>query len=465
MAVIEPQVGPQTEFLKNPADIAIYGGAAGGGKTWALQVEPLRHINKNSFSAVVFRRNATQVTNPGGLWDESLQLYPAFGATARQDRLEWTFPTGAKVKFAHLEHEKNVNDWQGAQIALICFDELTHFSQSQFFYMLSRNRTLCGVKPYVRATCNPDADSWVASFISWWIDQETGSAIQDRSGKIRWMCRVNDKICWADSKKGLLKEYGKECYPKSVTFIASSLFDNKILMQADPGYLANLKALSRVERERLLGGNWKIRPAAGLLFQRSWVRVVDEAPKDLDIVRYWDLASTEKNESNDPDFTVLLKMGLDKSGRVFVLHGGSMRKSPYHVTSAIQNFASQDGRSVVIGLPQDPGQAGKSQAESLVRMLSGYTVRARRESGDKPTRFGPFSAQCEAGNVYFVRGEWNEEFFDQLEGFPDATHDDHADACSGAYNLLMEKRPPLQINPDIIKPRPYAMPMRARSGA
>jgi predicted phage terminase large subunit-like protein len=317
--------------------------------------------------------------------------------------------------------------------------------------MLSRNRSTCGVRPYVRATCNPDADSWAASFIAWWIDRQTGLAIPERSGLVRWMLRHNDVLHWADSAAELAAEFGEECGPKSVTFIASSIHDNRILLRADPGYLANLKALPLVERERLLGGNWKIRPAAGLFFQRSWVRVIDEAPACLRLLRYWDLAATEKTDSNDPDFTVCVKMGTDDAGRYFVLHGLSLRKSPHHVAEAVANMASQDGRGVAVGLPRDPGQAGKSQAQTFVKMLAGHTVHTRPESGDKPTRFGPFSAQCEAGNVFFVRGDWNEEFFDQLEGFPDAAHDDHADACSGAFNYLAERRAPMRVNPGIIR--------------
>ena len=451
MAAIEPQAGPQTAFLASPADIAVYGGSAGGGKTWALEFEPVRHLSRPGFFCVIFRRNAVQVRNPGGLWDESMKIYPALGGTPLQQPLEWTFPAGAKVKFAHLEHEGSVLDWQGSQIALIGFDELTHFSQAQFFYMLSRNRSTCGVRPYIRATCNPDADSWVASFIDWWIDRRTGYAIPERSGMLRWMVREGDALHWADSREELLATHGPDCAPKSVTFITSSIYDNRILMQTDPGYLANLKALPLVERERLLSGNWKIRPAAGLLFRRSWVPVIDEAPANLRMVRYWDLAATEKTDANDPDFTVSVKMGADDAGRFYVLHGMSLRKSPHQVAEAIRNMASQDGRDVTIGLPQDPGQAGKAQARSLTAMLAGHTVRARPESGAKPTRFGPFSAQCEAGNVRFLRGGWNDEFFDQLEGFPDAPHDDHADACSGAFNYLAEQKAPIRIDPEILK--------------
>jgi hypothetical protein len=165
-ATISGQPGPQTEFLRTAADICIYGGAAGGGKTVGLILEPLRHVGRvANFTAVFFRRTTPQITNPGGLWDESQNFYPRLGGTPHLGAREWRWPRAGKIKFSHLQFETTVYDWQGAQIALICFDELTHFTAHQFFYMVSRNRSTCGVRPYIRATCNPDADSWSPS--SW----------------------------------------------------------------------------------------------------------------------------------------------------------------------------------------------------------------------------------------------------------------------------------------------------------
>ena len=213
-------------------------------------------------------------------------------------------------------------------------------------------------------------------------------------------------------------------------------------MAADPGYMANLLALPKVERERLLGGNWKIRAAAGLLFKREWCKVVDAAPNDLRIVRGWDLAGTPKVEGNDPDWTTGTKIGRSRStGRYIVLHHVRDRDTPHKVEALIANTASQDGREVEISLPQDPGQAGKAQAGTLIKMLAGYTVRATPESGDKETRFGPFSAQCEAGNVDVLRGPWNEGWFMELEAFPEAAHDDDADSSARAFNTLSLDEP------------------------
>ncbi|WP_126284511.1 phage terminase large subunit [Burkholderia stagnalis] len=440
---LEPQVGPQSLFLSTPADIAIYGGAAGGGKSFGLLLDPLRHVlTVRGFYGVFFRRTTTQIRNPGGLWDESQAMYMPLGAKARQHELEYMWPAvGSKLKLAHLEHEMSVYDWQGAQVPFIGFDELTHFTRAQFFYMLSRNRSTCGVRPYVRATTNPDAESWVAELIDWWIDPQTGLPIDDRAGVLRWFARKDDVIEWGDSRDELIDRLGSDCLPKTLTFIPAQVYDNPALLANDPGYLANLQALPYVERMRLLGGNWKIRPSAGLYFRRDWVNVIDVAPANMDVVRYWDLAATDKTQDNDPDWTVGVKLGKYRdTNRWCVLHVCRLRGSPAKVEEAIRNIAAQDGARVRIGLPQDPGQAGKAQARYMIGSLAGFAVTARAERGDKITRFGPFSAQCEAGNIDYVRGPWLDEHFNALEGFPDALHDDDADASGGALGMFLDSR-------------------------
>lgn len=441
---IRPQEGPQEVFLASPADIAIYGGAAGGGKTWAILLEAIRHVSNPNYGATIFRRNSTQIRNEGGLWDESEGLYPAIGGHPRSHQLDWKFPSGASISFAHLEHDKTVLNYQGSQIPLICFDELCHFSAKQFWYMLSRNRSMCGVKPYIRATCNPDADSWVAEFISWWIDQETGLAIPERSGVVRWFVRLGDTIVWADKPEELAEhtmegDNGKviPIPPKSATFIASKLSDNKALMEADPAYMANLLALSRVDRERLLGGNWKIRPSAGLFFKREWCEVVDTLPAGLQKCRGWDLAATPKTGENDPDWTCGTGVAKSKDGTYYVFDHKYDRLSPSGVERLVRNTATQDGHDVLISLPQDPAQAGKSQKASYIKLLAGYSVRSKPSTGDKVTRFSGFSAQAEGGNVKVLRGAWNERWFTELENFPPENgHDDDADSTAQAFNEL-----------------------------
>ena len=393
--IIRPQAGPQMDFLASKADIAIYGGAAGGGKTWALLVQPLRHKDNKDFGCTFFRRTTVQIRNEGGLWDESARLYRLAGATPKGSSLDWSFPSGAAIGFGHLQHEDTIYDYQGAQIALLCFDELTHFSAKQFWYMLSRNRSTCGVPPYVRATCNPDADSWVAEFIAWWIDQETGFPIAERAGVLRWFVRVNDGLIWADQPQDLatfVDPDGQPIPPKSVTFIPTKLSDNLALTAADPGYIANLMALPLVQRERLLGGNWKIREAAGLLFNRDWVTIIDEPPPNLEIIRGWDFAATEKTATNDPDATSSTKIGRTPNGRIVVLDNTNIMQGPAGVERHLLAMARRDGIGVMQSMPQDPGAAGKSQAAAYTKLLVGFYPKSSVESGSKVTRFQPFSA-------------------------------------------------------------------------
>lgn len=268
--IIRPQDGFQLKALSTPADIAILGAAAGVGKTFALLLEFLRHIDNPGWGGVAFRRTSPQIRNEGGLWDTSMTIYPHVGAQPRESFLEWQFPKGAKLKFSHLEYDKNVLDWQGSQIPFIAFDELTHFTKKMFFYLLSRNRSTCGIAPYVRATCNPDPDSWVAELIAWWINQETGLPIPDRDGVLRYFTADGDKYIWGDTPEEVIEKawyflekivessgLDPKVFVKSITFISGSIFDNKALLAANPQYLANLLAQDDATKAALFEGNWK----------------------------------------------------------------------------------------------------------------------------------------------------------------------------------------------------------------
>jgi predicted phage terminase large subunit-like protein len=164
---------------------------------------------------------------------------------------------------------------------------------------------------------------------------------------------------------------------------------------------------------------------------------VDIAPRCLNVARGWDLAATPATADNDPDFTCSTKLGVTQDGSYVVLDHTWMRGTPAEVERAMTNLSSQDGYMSKVAIPQDPGQAGKAQVASMVRMLAGYTVDFSPETGDKVTRFAPFSAQAEAGNVIILRGPWNERFFSMLEGLPEIPHcDDHTDATSRAFALV-----------------------------
>lgn len=412
-----------------------------GGKTFAILLDFLRHYHNGDAGAVYFRRTYTQIRNEGGLWDSAEQLFQPLGARPKEVSSSWIFPSGANVKFAHLQYEKNVYDYQGSQIPVIYFDELTHFTEKQFFYLLSRNRSTSGIIPYMRATTNPDVDSWVRTFIDYWIGED-GFPIEERAGKLRYFYRVEGRIYW-DSNKEELKErfpnLSKIAEPKSVTFIPSKVSDNQILLKKDPSYLANLLAQNAVEKARLLDGNWNIRPTAGNVFKRHYFEEVEATPANLEIVRCWDRAATDWNpgDPGDPDFTVGLKLGKDSSGQFYILDIIRERLSAHKVERLILNTAKQDGIGVKVKGFQDPGGAGKNEIENFIRLLAGFDVVTEKITVDKITASKGVSAQAEAGNIKVLSScKHKEDFYFESENFPDGNHDDIIDAFSGAFNEL-----------------------------
>ena len=436
---IRPQPGPQSAFNATKADIAIGGGGAGGGKTWGLLWESLRHIDKKGFGAVIFRREYPQITSEGGLWDKSLEVYRYADGRARESSHDWRFPSGAKIRFSHMQHEEDRFAWDGSEIPLICFDQLESFTWPMFTYMLSRNRSTCGVVPYIRATCNPDPDHWLRSYLSWWIDDQTGLAIPQRSGVIRYWVHLNNENHWGDSVEELRDRFGPDTDPKSVTFIPSNVFDNKKLLEKNPQYLANLKAMQHVDRERLLGCNWNIRDTSGSFFRREWFETVEAAPAGGDEIRYWDRAATDANKAKPhASWTVGVRMRRCANGLHYVIDVKRFQGSPYVVETRIKNTATQDGPHVRVGIEQDPGQAGKAEAQFHVRNLAGFNVQVNAVRESKGTRAKPLSAQAEAGNVKLVRGTWNDKYLNELQNFDGSGGciADQVDASSGAFHLL-----------------------------
>lgn len=287
---IRPQPGFQMKFLSSPADIVIGGGAAGAGKSFALLLENLRHARNGKFGSVNFRRTMPQVRNEGGLWDTSTQIYLGLPNALRPRPLEhsamWAFPSGARVKFSHMQYEKDMYSWQGSQVPLIGFDELTHFLSAQFWYMLTRNRSTCGVKPYVRATTNPQSYGWVKDLIQWWIypdnypdEKLRGYPIPERDGVVRYMTRYKKRILWGDNPESVIiqlpadqqQEWDKDSI-KSLSFIGGTMTDNPELLLKDPSYKANLLAQDEETALQLLKGCWYSSAGDNELFSDNTMR-------------------------------------------------------------------------------------------------------------------------------------------------------------------------------------------------
>lgn len=174
-------------------------------------------------------------------------------------------------------------------------------------------------------------------------------------------------------------------------------------------------------------------PKGGKLFNRNWFPVVDQAPRGGRAVRGWDLAATS---GGDGAATCGVKIRL-VDGKYFVEDVAWVRGSPHEVERLIIDTAERDGRDVVQDLPQDPGQAGKSQKAYLASKLAGYVAKFSPESGSKELRAEPFAAQAQAGNVMMVRATWNDALLDELESFPVGRVKDRVDACSRSFAALV----------------------------
>jgi predicted phage terminase large subunit-like protein len=445
-----PQPGPQTEFLATKADIAIYGGAAGGGKTYTLLLEPLRHIHNPKFGGVIFRETNKQIMQQGSLWDTSIEVYSKVkGAKAFVGGPSWTFEKGSSIDFRHLEDENQaMKDWQGAQPAYIAFDEVTHISRKLFFYIaFSRGRSLSGVRPYVRASCNPDATSWVKELLAPWItinwDGPGGPA---KPGEIRYIRIINDDIVWYT--KPVYSEDGMHrLLTKSMTFIPSNVYDNKVLLSVNPEYLTGLENLPEVEKQRLLYSNWDI-TESGNMFRKAWFEEVteDDLPRYMWMVRFWDLAASEqKPGQKQPDMTCGFLEGHDpESGNYYLLDMVLITETPHVVEQEIVRTAAYDLTkwgaygTVRIRMEQEPGSSGIIVTDHYKRVvLPKYDFAGVRSTGSKVERAKPLSAAAQRGLVKILKAPWNSVWFAYAGAFPRKdVKDDPVDGATGAHNAL-----------------------------
>ncbi len=479
--VIAPQAGKQELAFNVKADVIIYGGAAGSGKSRLMLMKPLPYINDPNFHCVFFRRQTTQLKGAGGLWGDSKSLYEPFKPKIQESQLRMTFPSGATCSYNHLEHELDCVKHQGLQYSAIFMDELTHYSKYQVTYLMSRLRSEAEVDSFFMGTCNPDADSWLLSWIDWWLDDE-GFPDPDKCGKIRYFITVGDDLVFRDTKEELLNNPDFDHYtkvwnpntqeyitiePKSMCFIGGTIFDNPYLIAQNPRYLAELKSLPRVERERLLDGNWYARAEGSSYFKREWLTQLDSRPIQAFEARAWDKAGTEPSEKNRyPDYTASAKMLKDKNG-MFILVGednrdckdpdspilGQFRKRVGERDNLIERQAKQDGTDCRVVFAVDPAQAGKVEYRESAKKLTneGFIVRPDPMPNNKSklTRFAPFASACENGLVAIVESTFDKEtleaLYKELESFDgepstSTKHDDKADAVASVFNFLSKER-------------------------
>ncbi len=175
-------------------------------------------------------------------------------------------------------------------------------------------------------------------------------------------------------------------------------------------------------------------PAEGGVFKPDNLVTVDAIPAGLiEWVRGWDLAA-----AIDGDFTAGGRLGKLSDGRYIIADMVRDRMGPDDRDKVMKNTAERDGTGTKISIPQDPGQAGKTQVLDLTRKLTGFSVTSSPESGDKVTRAEPFASQVNVGNVLMLRGPWNQGLIDEMRMFPNGSHDDQVDALSRAFSMFID---------------------------
>jgi predicted phage terminase large subunit-like protein len=438
-----PERNPkQARFLAFGGYEALYGGAAGGGKSDALLMGALRDIGHWHYRGGLFRRTFAELE--ASLIERSQLWYPGYGGRYNSQKHAWRFPSGAVIEFGYLDQPSDVHRYQSIEYQYLGFDELTSFSEKVYVYMLSRLRSSHGLRVRARGATNPGnvGHEWVMRRWAPWLDPES-KVHADPGAPLYYLNHPKDGEYWcaqSDSRDDIGPD-GKPYHQtaKARVFIPALVSDNPHVAENDPEYIGRLMGLDPVTRAQMLEGNWLARPAAGLYFKRHWFPLCDAAPVDVSMrVRWWDRAATEATATNDPDWTVGLKFSRLRDKSYVVEDVIRLRGRPQEVETAIRHAAEEDGKETEIWLAEDPGSAGKFEVAYYVRELAGYRVYGRKESGDKLFRAQPFSAQAEAKNVKVVRGPWNKAFFEELESFPEGPYKDQVDAASGAFAVTCD---------------------------
>jgi predicted phage terminase large subunit-like protein len=332
----------------------------------------------------------------------------------KADTHTWEFPSGATISFGYLEHEEDKRRYASAEFQFIGFDELTHFTESQYTFLISRIRR----KKFAVQGVSPDGIGVHQVPLRMRSASNPGGRGHD------W---VYARFINPDTRQ------------QGVVFVPAKVDENPHLDVQS--YIRGLSAMTGAERERLLRGDW-LAMDAGTMFNTDLIRWVSEMPLTVSTVRRWDLAATEPGPQNpDPDWTVGIRVHSHADGTFTADDVIRFRLSPAATDDQIQAVAAMDGRAVPVVVEQEGGASGKRTALHVQKLLPGHVVRIVPASGTKITRAVPFASAVENGTFRFMHGpDWS-ACVDEMKRFPGGSHDDFVDAASGAYDDLASGGP------------------------
>lgn len=441
LSAIQPHPGPQTEFFTSPAYEMLYGGAAGGGKSMACVLDPLRQVSQPGFRSAIFRRTFPEFELPKGIIELSKELYTGRGCLYNESKHRWHWPKyDSNIRFLQMENESDYAKGQGGGLHTIYFDELSKFTELQYRFQFSRLRKPAGsqIECYARATANPPEDNdpgmeWIVDRWAPWLDPDYESRTgrpAAKSGELRYYIQQGDAEI--EVPKGTPKAWSR-------TFIAASWRDNLSLDQED--YERSLDMLPFIQRERQKNSNWTIKVGAGKVFSRDWfTQFADSMPDGVQQSRAWDLAATEKKlkNSNDPDWTSSTLIA-QKGDKIFVQILRDRRHASKVIPWMYERARAES--SVVVGFEHEQGASGKIVADQIVRGMAEMSRICHAISprgGDKVQRAMPLSVLAEQGKIVLVKSPTVtfDEIIKEFHSFPDGKHDDMVDSTSLALHLL-----------------------------
>jgi predicted phage terminase large subunit-like protein len=439
--IFVPQPGGQTMFFQNEAQVKFYGGAAGSGKTYAFELHPLQYYKVPGFKAIILRQKFDDVMQTGGLWEESYNIYPYFGGIPNVGDNKWIFgqdKNPPSVTFAGAGSEKEKERWKGAQFCGLYLDEITEFSEKQFRYLLTRNRSTCGVEPYVCCSCNPDSASWVRKFIDFYLLPE-GTPDKSKRGLIRYFATVGNNFVFGDSIEYLCYKYDlkpDDCL--SYTFIYATLEDNPKLLEQDKTYATKLKQAGGVETSRLLMGDWSAEEV-GEIFNVNNFRAYFMVPQDIK-KRIILIDTAEKTKTRN-DWSVAQCWAKCPEKGIYLERQIRVKLEISELELAVASFMSlcaNSSRVQVTTYIED-----KSAGTQLIQMLRRRMITpivALQRNVDKYTRARDCQGWVSGGYIWVKPdADYYPEFIQEVNRFKadGKTHDDQVDCMMDAIQVLL----------------------------
>lgn len=422
---------------------------------------------------VFFRNTVKQIERT--LWPEAKEMYDPFlkhqsgpnkgkfigKAQIREKDKVIIFPSGAKVEFSFLDIEAEIKkNWQGAQLTGAYFEEFGNHSEFAFNYIRTRMRSKSKYQSFIRCTLNPEPNHFCLKYLARFIDQKTGFAIKEYSGRMAYYVVDKGQTITSWDENELIEMFPNK-KPRKYTMVPSSLADNPAMLLNNSEYEDDLRANDPANAALLLEGNWLWKPASNGVWDRNTIQVVEREPMGCTYLRAWDKASskpsTEGGDSSqlDPDYTASIKFAKDKYNNIYVMGDyvedkdgvqiARIREKPGQRDEHIERQAFLDGVDTVVVFPKDLGQAGVVEFQESAKKLAaeGFIVKqdASVSNRSKRLRFEPFAAACYRGDVFWVKSSFHPSVWDymllELENFDgkknNGYHDDLVDCFSSAY--------------------------------